>query len=167
MRHLAAAEAQGDLHLVAFLEEAVHGLHLHVVVVLVDAGAQLDFLDLDGALLLARLRGLLLLEKAEATIIEDLADRRNGVRGDLDEVEAGILGKLQRIEERDHATVGAGIVDELNLANSADIAVRAGTFLGRGRGSAVGTTNGGILLYLARFAPLLQTHCTKTGDVNA
>ena len=61
MRHLAAAEAQRDLDLVAFLEEAPHGLHLDLVVVVVDARAELDFLDLDGLLLLAGLGGLLLL----------------------------------------------------------------------------------------------------------
>ena len=60
----------------------------------------------------------------------------------LHEVETGILGDLQRIEERHHATVGAGIVDELNFANAANVAVRAGTFLNRGRGCAVRTTNG-------------------------
>src|SRR5205085_5147202 len=39
MRHLAAAETQGELHLVALLEEPAHRLHLHLVVVDVDVGA--------------------------------------------------------------------------------------------------------------------------------
>ena len=110
----------------------------------------------------------------------EAAERRDGDKGRylgkgveqavdavLDEIEPRIVGDLQGLEEGNHAAIGAGVVDELDFANSADVAVRAGTFFGRGRGSAVGTTNGGILLYLARFAPLLQTHCTKTGDVNA
>ena len=93
MRHFAATEAQGDLDLVAFLEEALHGLHLDLVIVIVDAGTQLDFLDLDGLLLLARLGGLLLLEEAVFAVVEDLADGRGGVRRDLHEVEAGVLGE--------------------------------------------------------------------------
>ena len=92
VRHFAAAEAQGDLHLVAFLEEALHGLHLHVVIVIVDAGAKLDFLDLDGLLLLARLGVLLLLKEAEFAVIEDFADRRSRVRRDFDQVETGFFG---------------------------------------------------------------------------
>src|SRR5688572_13976266 len=92
MGHLAAAEAHGQLDLVALLEEAAHGLHLGVVIVLVDAGAELDLLDLDRLLLLARFGLLLLLEEAEAPVIEDLAYRRDRVRRDLDEIEAGLLG---------------------------------------------------------------------------
>ena len=50
-----------DLDLVAFFQEARHRAHLDLVVVLVDAGPQLDLLDLDHLLLLARLVLLLLL----------------------------------------------------------------------------------------------------------
>src|SRR5260221_2443128 len=60
VHHLPAAKAQGDLDLVAFLEEADHGLSLDLVIVVADARAQLDFLDLDDLLLLAGLVGLLL-----------------------------------------------------------------------------------------------------------
>src|SRR3989442_1096196 len=45
MRHLASAEAQGHLDLVALLEEALHGLHLDVVVMIVDRRTELDLLD--------------------------------------------------------------------------------------------------------------------------
>src|SRR5262249_51571218 len=51
--HLAAAEAQRHLDLVAFLEEALHRAHLHVVIVVVDHRPELDLLDLDHLLLLA------------------------------------------------------------------------------------------------------------------
>ena len=80
-------------------KKPLHGLHLDVVIVVVDAGPELDLLDLDGLLLLARLGRLLLLEEAEPAVIEDLADRGDRVRGDLDEVEAGVLGELQGIEK--------------------------------------------------------------------
>ena len=74
--HLAAAEAQGDLHLVALFEEAVHGLGLHFVVVNVDVRAELDLLDLDQLLALARFVLLLLFLELELAEIQDLADGR-------------------------------------------------------------------------------------------
>src|SRR5262245_39100887 len=44
VHHLAAAEAERHLHLVAFLEEAGDGAHLDLEVVVVDAGPELDLL---------------------------------------------------------------------------------------------------------------------------
>src|SRR6516164_4305046 len=95
MHHLAAAEAHGHLDLVAFLEEAGDRSHLHVVVVLVDTGAQLDLLDVDDLLPLARYVLLLLLLILELPGVEDLADRGIGVGRNLDEVEAGIGGHVE------------------------------------------------------------------------
>ena len=57
----------------------------------VDAGPQLDFLDLDDFLLLSGLVFLFLGLEFELAEIQDLADRRIGVGGDLDEVQAGFL----------------------------------------------------------------------------
>jgi hypothetical protein len=48
--------------------------------VIVDAGAHLDLFDLDDLLMLAGLGGLLLLLIFVFAEIEDLADRRLGVR---------------------------------------------------------------------------------------
>ena len=59
VRHLAPAEAQRDLRLVAFLEEADQVAQLDLVVAFVGAGPELDFLDLD--LLQLELRLVLLL----------------------------------------------------------------------------------------------------------
>src|SRR5713101_7786988 len=89
MRQLAAAEAHGHFDLVAFLDEFEHAAHLDVVVVVVDAGAQLDLLDLDDLLLLARLVAALLLLVFVLAEIEDLADGGIGVGRYLDQVEAG------------------------------------------------------------------------------
>ena len=82
VRHFAAAEAHRDLDPVAFLEEAVDRLHLGFVVVGVDVGPELDLLDLDHLLALARLGGLLLRGILEAPEIEELGDRRSGIGGD-------------------------------------------------------------------------------------
>src|SRR5258708_21204170 len=94
MRQLAAAEAHGHLDLVAFLDEFEHAAHLDVVVVVVDAGAQLDLLDLDDLLLLARLVAALLLLVFELAEIEDLDHRRVGVGGALDATEARLKGTV-------------------------------------------------------------------------
>jgi hypothetical protein len=56
--------------------------------VIVDGGAHLDLLDLDDLLLLAGLVGLFLLFVFELAVIEQLADRRLVVGGDLDQIEA-------------------------------------------------------------------------------
>ena len=63
VRHLAAAEAQRDLGLVAFFEEADQVAQLDLVVALVGAGTELDFLDLDLLLLELGLVPLLLLSR--------------------------------------------------------------------------------------------------------
>ena len=68
VRHLTAAEAQGDLDLVTFAEEFKNRTHLHVIVMDIGSGAELDFLDLDDVLLLAGL-GLALL-----VLVFELAD---------------------------------------------------------------------------------------------
>jgi hypothetical protein len=55
--------------------------------VVINVRANLDFLDLDDLLLLAGLVGLLLLLVLELAVVCDLADRRNGVRADLEQIE--------------------------------------------------------------------------------
>ena len=83
VRHLAAAEAQRHLDLVAFLEEPADGAHLHVVVVIVDAGPHLDLFDLDDLLVLARLGGLLLLLVFVLAVIEDLGRPADSASGEI------------------------------------------------------------------------------------
>src|SRR5262245_50273814 len=61
LRHLAAAELDGRLDLVALFQEPHRVLQLRRVVVVVDVRTELDFLDLDRLLLLPRIVRLLLL----------------------------------------------------------------------------------------------------------
>src|SRR5581483_5928785 len=74
MRHFPPAEAKGYFHLVAFLEEALHGTHLNLVVVIVDHRPELDLLDLDDFLLFAGFSRLLLRLVFVFAVIQDLAD---------------------------------------------------------------------------------------------
>ena len=133
MRHLAAAEAQGHLDLVAFLEEPRNRAHLHVVVVIVDARAHLDLFDLDDLLTLAGLGGFLLLLVLEFAIVEDLADGRLGVGRNLHEIEPGLLGTLHGVETAHNADILIGFVDQTDVSSPDRlIDPRAGCFaLGR------------------------------------
>src|SRR6266436_6710646 len=118
MRHFAAAEPQRHLDLVAFLEEAPDGPHLHVVIVIVDHLPELDFLDLDDFLLLARLGSLLLLLVLELAVVENLAHRRGHVGSDLDEVERSLLGGLECRLDRNNSAVYSVLIDQLHLADA-------------------------------------------------
>ena len=100
VRHLAAAEAQGHLDLVALLDERLHGAHLHLIVVLIDVRADLDLLDLDDFLLLLGLVLLLLLFVFELAEVEDLDHRRLGVGADLQQIEADGEGAVAALRAR-------------------------------------------------------------------
>src|SRR5690606_1618902 len=122
--HLAATEADVDLDLVAFLQEATHLAQLDLVVALVGHGAELHFLDLDLLGLLLGLVGLFLQVELELAEVHDLADRRIRVGLDLHQVQAFVLGHLQGFVARqhaDHLTVGP----DHAYAGHADFAVAA------------------------------------------
>jgi hypothetical protein len=110
----------------------------------VDVRPHLDFLDLDGLLLLASLSGLLLALVLEATVVKDLGDRRIGIGGNLDQVETRFAGKLKRPLDWYGTLVGALGVDQLDLADG-DILIDARSILG-GRRCLIGPANGGDLL---------------------
>ena len=132
--HFPPAKAQRHLDLVALLEEALHRLDLHLIVVVVDVGPHLDLLDLDDLLLLLGLGLFLLLLVFVLAVIKDLAHRRLGVRRDLDKVKAGLLCDGERPVGRDDTALLAGVVNQKNLGNR-DILVDARpVVLGRGGG---------------------------------
>ena len=138
---MAATVAQGDLDLVAFLEEALHRAHLHVIVVIVDHRPQLDLLDLDDFLFLAGFRGFLLRRILELPVVHDLADGGIVVRRNLDQVHARFHGHPDGRHGFDGALVGPVYVDQLDLC-IADFIIDARPVFGDcGRGS-VGTANG-------------------------
>ncbi len=101
MGHLPAPEAQGDLGLVAFAEKPHQASQLHLVVVLVGAGPELHFLDLDLLLLELGLVLLLALLVLELAVIHDPAYRRLGLGGDLHQIEIRFLGLGQGFPQAD------------------------------------------------------------------
>src|SRR5262245_55654240 len=105
MGDFTTAEAAGDLHLVARLDEAANRTHLDVEIVIVRLRTDLDLLHLDDGLLLLRFAELLLLFVLELTEVENLADRRYRLGVHLDQVEAGFLSAAQRLLRGKHAQV--------------------------------------------------------------
>ena len=112
--HLAAAEHQHELHLVALLEEALGAFELDVVVVIVGVRAQPHLLQPA----LVRVGLLLLLLVLVLAEVHDLADRRVRLVGDFDEVESGPLGTGERLGQRDDADLFAVGADEPYLAGT-------------------------------------------------
>src|SRR6478735_7689161 len=100
---LAAAEHDRDLDLVARTQEPHDVTLLGLVVVLVDLGTKLHLLDDHVRLVAPGLAGLLGVLVLELPVVHELADRGASLRGDLDEVEVGLDGKLECLVGRHDA----------------------------------------------------------------
>ena len=99
-------------------QEADHVALLGLVVVSVDLGSQLLFLD-DGLLLiLARLACLLSRLVLVLAVVHDLADRRSGVRGYFDKVEIGIRGDAEGVFDAHNAYLLATWSDQADFRDS-------------------------------------------------
>jgi hypothetical protein len=113
--------------------------------VIVDHGPELDLLDLDDLLLFAGFGLFLLLLEAVLAVIQDFADRRHGVRRNLDQIETGLGGLGQSVCDGDGSEVGAVRADQMNLFD-ADVLVGAWTVLLDGGLRSLWAANGGGLL---------------------
>jgi hypothetical protein len=80
-----------------------------------DIRTDLDFLDLDDLLALARLVGLLLLLVLVLAVIEDLHDGRHGIGADFEQVQPSIIGADQRLACAHHALHLTFLVDQPHL----------------------------------------------------
>src|SRR5688572_3531511 len=132
VRHLAFAEEDRRLHLVAVGEEALDVLLLEVVVVLVHLRAELDFLHLDHALMLLGLAGPLLLLVLVFAEIHDSAHRRHGSRRDLDQVEPLLTRDGHCLLWRHDPELLSGLVNHANFTD-ADALVGADAVVTSGR----------------------------------
>src|SRR5690554_1975174 len=124
-RLLATAEHDHDLDLVARLEEALDVALLGPVVVRVDLEAEPDLLESRVGLVPARLARLHVGLVLELAVVHELRDGGSSVRGDLDEIEVGLLREAQRVLDADDADLLAARSDEADLAD-ADPLVDAG-----------------------------------------
>src|SRR5215208_4741038 len=123
--HLAAAEHDRDLDLVARLQEALDVALLGVVVMLRDLRPELDLPDVDLLLVLAR--GLLLLGLLVLVlrVVQDTADGRLGLGGDFHQVQLAALGVPEGLSRLHDPDLLAVLVDEAHLGD-ADAFVDAG-----------------------------------------
>ena len=128
VRHFAAAEAHGDLHLVAFLEEAADRASFHFVIVLVDVRTKLDLFQVGRLLLLACFGLLLLLGEALLAVVGNLHHRRLVVGRNHHQVEASLLGGVERCFERHLALLLAFLVNQED-ARRANVLIDLRTFL--------------------------------------
>ena len=115
MRHLAAAEKDRRLHLVAVSEEALDVLLLELIVVLVDLGPELDFFDVDDLLVLLRFARPLLFLVLILAEIHDPADGRHGGGRNLHQVQPLLLRDGEGLRRRHDAQLLPVIVDDPNF----------------------------------------------------
>jgi hypothetical protein len=125
VRHLAAPEAKRNLDLVTLFEESLYGAHLHVVVVIINAGTHFDLFQLDDFLVLSSLGSFLLFLEFELAEIKDLADRRLRVGRDLNEIQSGLFGTGKGIEFCNNADILTGLINETDFPGP-DLIVDAG-----------------------------------------
>src|SRR6516164_1713628 len=150
VRHLAPAEAQRDLDLVALFEKALHRAHLHVVIVVVDHRPELDLLDLDDLLFLAGFRRLFLRLVFIFAVIENFADGRGRIGGDLDEIKPGLLGLVQSDLNFNRPVIVAALVDQLDFTNTDLLDDARAVLRGGLRGSRWATNGSALLMPLQR-----------------
>ena len=110
--HLAASKSERHFDLVAIGEKPLHIAHFDLIIVDVDVGAHLDFLDAEGFLLFTRLIGLFADAVFIFAIIEQFAHWRLGVRRDLNKIEAGGFGEGEGFVNGDDAPIFAAAVNE-------------------------------------------------------
>ena len=96
MCHLSASKAQGDLYLVAVVEELEDVAHLDVIVVVIRVWPELHFFDFNDLLLLTRLSFFLLSLVLELAVVHNLTDRRVRVWRNLDQIQASLFGHFHR-----------------------------------------------------------------------
>ena len=115
VRHFASAEADGDLHAVAILEELLCVFQLDVEVVDVDARRHANLFDLNHMLVLTGFFFFFGLFEAELAIVHDFAHGRSGVGRDLYQIHLVFLGKAQRVGGGHDAQLSTVVANDANL----------------------------------------------------
>lgn len=130
MGHLAAAEPQACLYLVAFREEADGLVLLGLVIVLIHGHREFHFLDGDDLLLFARGSLALFLFVKVAAVVLDPADGGHGVGRNFDQIETPIARDSQGFKGGQNAKLFAVFIDDADFAR-ADALIDADKGLGR------------------------------------
>ena len=117
-RHLASAEEDRGLDLIALVQKTQHVVLLGLVVVIVHVDAELHFFDRDRLLVLLRLALFFLLLVQEFPIIHDAANRRLRCRGNFYQIEVAFAGHLERFERWQDPDLFAFVVNHANFAGA-------------------------------------------------
>lgn len=114
MRHFAAAELQGELHLVPIGEELACLFRLDHEIVSIDLRAQPNFLELAVLAVTAGLLlffALLVFPLAE---VHDSAYRRGGIRGDFYQVQTSRTSPTLGVIDLDNTNLLVVFIDQAN-----------------------------------------------------
>ncbi len=132
VRHLASAEAQGDLYLVAIGQKLEHIAHLDVIVTAVRIWAELDLFDLNDLLLLTGFGFTLLRFVLKLAKVHDFANRRIGIWRDFDQVEPCLVSHFHGTTRSNNSDVLAICADQADFVGADKfIDARAGVSLRR------------------------------------
>jgi len=115
---LAPPEHDRDLDLRALVEEAHDVALLGLVVLRRDLRPELDLLDLNLGLVLARELGLLLLLVSVLPVVHDPGDRRTGLRRHFHQIEVLSVGVVERIGRGLDPHLRAVFVDQPHLRHT-------------------------------------------------
>ena len=115
--HLPTTETDGHLDLVAGLKEANNVPDLDLEIMNIGPGPHLDLLDLDYGLFFLGLLGPFALLIFKFSVIHHLADRRTGMRGNLNQIKAPLFSIGQSLLGIDDPNLLCGIADEPDLGN--------------------------------------------------
>ena len=115
MGHFAPPKPQGHFDLIAIVDKSARVPHLHVVIMGIDVGPQLDLFHVDRLLPLAGDIGLFLIFVFELAEIDDFADRRRGVRRHFNQVEVYAVCSFEGVCGSNDADLLAILIDQPNL----------------------------------------------------
>ena len=105
--HFTTAVAQRDLGLISIGQETAKRTQLGLIVIFVSGRTELNFLDLNNLLTSLHFLGLLLLLIAELAVIHQAANRRLGIRRDLNEINVVVLSHAKSFGCRNNTDLGA------------------------------------------------------------
>src|SRR5207248_11409782 len=112
------AKPDRRFNFIAPLQPVARMLHAIAVIMGVGAGAKLNFLDRDDYLLLFRLVCFLLRFILKLSEVDDLANRRLGVRRDLNQVHAFFARSANCFASLHHAELLAIVTDDAHLRHA-------------------------------------------------
>ena len=136
MGHLPAAESDRDLDAVAVGDELLRVFELRIEIPDVDARRHPNLFDLHHVLVFSGLFFPLALLEPELAVVHQLAHGGIGLRRNLDQVQALLIGDLQGLRRRHDAELLALGTDQANLLVS-DLLVQFMHYFTNGRSTSI------------------------------